>query len=83
MSDRSNALFEMPAYVIGRVMNKRGVCGVFERFEAPKRRSSSSTCRNSMIRCAAGDRNHPNINRLASAFRAKEECRLGQNDRRP
>ena len=72
MSDHSKTLFEMPAYVIGRVMNKRGRLRVFERFEAPE----TALVVIDMQKFYVSDVQPaldiiPNINRLAAAFRAK------------
>src|SRR5258707_5224526 len=72
MSDRSNAPFEMPAYVIGRVMNKRGRLRVFERFEA----AETALVVIDMQKFYVADVQPaiaiiPNINRLAAAFRAQ------------
>jgi ureidoacrylate peracid hydrolase len=72
MSDRSKAPFEMPAYVIGRVMTKRGRLRVFERFEA----AETALVVIDMQKFYVSDVQPaiaiiPNINRLAAAFRAK------------
>ena len=72
MSDRSKAPFEMPAYVIGRVMNKRGRLRVFDRFEA----AETALVVIDMQKFYVSDVQPaiaiiPNINRLAAAFRAK------------
>jgi nicotinamidase-related amidase len=64
--------FEMPEYVIGRVMNKRGRLRVFDRFEAPE----TAVVVVDMQKFYVSDVQPaiaiiPNINRLAAAFRAK------------
>ena len=72
MSDRSKTSFEMPDYVIGRVMNKRGRLRVFDRFDA----SETALVVIDMQKFYVSDVQPaldiiPNINRLAAAFRAK------------
>ena len=72
MSDRSTTPFEMPGYVIGRVMNKRGRLRVFDRFEA----TETALIVIDMQKFYVSDVQPaiaiiPNINRLAAAFREK------------
>jgi ureidoacrylate peracid hydrolase len=72
MSDRSNSPYEMPDYVIGRVMTKRGRLRVFDRFEA----AETALVVIDMQKFYVSDVQPaiaiiPNINRLAVAFRAK------------
>jgi len=72
MSAYSKTPFEMPTYVIGRVMNKRGRLRVFDRFEA----SETALVVIDMQKFYVADVQPaldviPNINRLAAAFRAK------------
>jgi nicotinamidase-related amidase len=72
MSNRSKAPYEMPDYVIGRVMNKRGRLRVFDRFEA----AETALVVIDMQKFYVSDVQPaidiiPNINRLAAAFRAK------------
>jgi ureidoacrylate peracid hydrolase len=72
MSSDSKAPFEMPAYVIGRVMNKRGRLRVFDQFEAPE----TALVVIDMLKFYVSDVQPaldiiPNINRLAAGFRAK------------
>jgi nicotinamidase-related amidase len=64
--------YEMPGYVIGRVMNKRGRLRVFDRFEA----AETALVVIDMQKFYVSDVQPaidiiPNINRLAAAFRAK------------
>jgi ureidoacrylate peracid hydrolase len=71
MSDDSKAPFEMPAYVIGRVMNKRGRLRVFDQFEA----HGTALVVIDMQKFYVSDVQPaldiiPNINRLAASFRA-------------
>jgi len=72
MSAYSKTPFEMPTYVIGRVMNKRGRLRVFDRFEA----FETALVVIDMQKFYVADVQPaldiiPNINRLAAAFRAK------------
>ena len=72
MSAYSKTRFEMPTYVIGRVMNKRGRLRVFDRFEA----FETALVVIDMQKFYVADVQPaldviPNINRLAAAFRAK------------
>jgi ureidoacrylate peracid hydrolase len=72
MSGDSKAPFEMPAYVIGRVMTKRGRLRVFDQFEAPE----TALIVIDMQKFYVSDVQPaldiiPNINRLAAGFRAK------------
>jgi len=72
MSDQAKRQFEMPAYVIGRVMNKRGRLRVFDRFEA----AETALVVIDMQKFYVADVQPaldiiPNINRMAAAFRAK------------
>lgn len=69
MSDRP---YEMPGYVIGRVMSKRGRLRVFDRFEA----AETALVVIDMQKFYVSDVQPaidiiPNINRLAADFRAK------------
>jgi len=72
MSDRAKRQFEMPPYVIGRVMNKRGRLRVFDRFEA----AETALVVIDMQKFYVADVQPaldiiPNINRMAAAFRGK------------
>jgi nicotinamidase-related amidase len=72
MTDRAQKSFEMPAYVIGRVMNKRGRLRVFDHFDAAETALVVIDMQKFYV-CDVQPALDiiPNINRLAAAFRAK------------